>query len=395
MKKVYLLAVLQLLLILPVLAQTFNGNTNTNWGVSTNWSTGQVPTGTGTDVRISKNVVVESNVTIGAVAVDNNTSLAVSTTQTTPSNPPAVIMSIGASGTPKNLEYTNSGKLTVGANTRLVVWGDLIVNNSLDLDLAGELIVHGSIIMKNNGTLTVKGTGSLTVNTNFTAGDNLVIENLGSMTIAGTLTAGTNARYSGGGTISIGGGCSSTTAGFCTTILPVDLLYFKASAQPQGIQLEWASTKEWNFSHYTVERSEDGKSFMPIHTEYVEGDSYTTKHYAYLDVQPNFGANYYRLKTTDVDQTVEYKGVTVAYAGTKGDLQVYPNPAKGGLVIIKNPGAIEGTWLSIQGITGQELMRIQMAEQELRLPTSALPTGLYIIKVWNLLEVKQARLVIQ
>jgi hypothetical protein len=178
-------------------------------------------------------------------------------------------------------------------------------------------------------------------------------------------------------------------------ILPIELLYFNSSITNQGIQLDWASAKEWNFSHYTVERSVNGKEFTPIHTEYVNGDSYSTKTYSFLDMQPNFGANYYRLKATDIDATEEYKGIALAYSGMKGELQVYPNPAKGGLVTIKNPGAIEGTWLSVTATTGKELMRIQMAEQELRLPASVLPAGVYIVRVWNHLEVKQARLVIQ
>ncbi len=179
------------------------------------------------------------------------------------------------------------------------------------------------------------------------------------------------------------------------TPLPVELLYFKSTTQPHGIHLEWASAKEWNFSHYTVERSVDGKEFVPIHTEYVSGDSHSTKTYSYLDAQPLYGANYYRLKATDIDATEEYKGMALAYAGTKGELRVYPNPAKGGVIVFKNPGAMEGTWLSVTGSSGREIMRIQMSEQELRLPASVLTSGVYIVKVWNKLEVKQARLVIQ
>ncbi len=191
------------------------------------------------------------------------------------------------------------------------------------------------------------------------------------------------------------GGCYETQD--CDfTPLPVELLYFRSQINAQGVQLEWASVKEWNFSHYTVERSENGRDFTAIHDEFVSGESTTLKTYRFLDQRPVYGANYYRLKTTDIDGTVEYKGLTLAYAGTNGNLRVSPNPAKGSLLTINYPGATaEGTWLSILSAAGNEIMKIQMPEKELRIPTEVLAPGVYIIKVANQLETKQSRLIVQ
>ncbi|EMR04530.1 T9SS type A sorting domain-containing protein [Cesiribacter andamanensis] len=176
--------------------------------------------------------------------------------------------------------------------------------------------------------------------------------------------------------------------------LPVELLYFRSSATSQGIQLDWASAKEWDFSHYTLERSNNGKDYSPIHVEYVSGDSHTTKQYSYFDRQPQYGANYYRLKATDIDGTEEYKGIVLAYSGTKGDLELAPNPAKGGAVRLRYLGASDGTWVSILNASGVEMARVLMLEHNLQLPIEHLPRGLYLIKVWNQLESRQTRLVI-
>ncbi|AHM62587.1 hypothetical protein D770_21700 [Flammeovirgaceae bacterium 311] len=302
----------------------------------------------------------------------------------------------------------NYNEYNFSVNDTLVVTGTMTLGtSSMDLRIpsGGVLIVFGvfdaknKIVIENGGILVVKG------DMKFNSSDHEVYTSPGGeLFVNGNVTGNTTASEKNEGMDSLRikypaiyrfiNQTPAPGTGIITP-LPVELLYFKASSQHQGINLEWASAKEWNFSHYTVERSEDGKNFTPIHTEYISGDSYSTKTYSFLDVQPNYGANYYRLKATDIDGTAAYKGMALAYAGTKGELQIYPNPSKGGMLTLKNSGAIDGTWMSVTGASGREMMRIQMPEQELRLPTSVLPAGVYIVKVWNHLEVKQARLVIQ
>ncbi|WP_224995187.1 T9SS type A sorting domain-containing protein [Cesiribacter sp. SM1] len=330
----------------------------------------------------------------------------------------ASVMTSKASGNWGNAGSWNSVTLAETTYTRpnsaidtiIIEAGHRIVISS-SWTFNGILIVKGTLYFQQNtsseGRLTMDGDskifirdGGLITSDGNGGGNNAGTNNW--ISIGGTSINGWQIRdnlgspdYIDASTIRYGGGCQYSPLGCSPTMLPIELLYFRSTATNQGIQLEWASAKEWNFSHYTVERSSDGKEFTPIHTEYVNGDSHSSKTYSFLDMQPSFGANYYRLKATDIDDSFEYKGMALAYSGMKGDLQVYPNPAKGGLVTINNPGAIEGTWLSIIATTGNELMRIQMSEQELRLPTSALPAGVYVVRVWNHLEVKQARLVIQ
>ncbi|AHM62588.1 hypothetical protein D770_21705 [Flammeovirgaceae bacterium 311] len=281
-----------------------------------------------------------------------------------------------------NFEVGGQGKVVVEAGARLLVFGTYLSNGNTEVANSGLIVVKGEFTANGSTTVTTGNPGEM-----FIYDDTPQLKDANMPRESEQILL---QKYP-----DIYRFMSQDPSRGRISPLPVELLYFRSTTTNQGIQLEWASAKEWNFSHYTVERSEDGKSFTPIYTEHVSGDSYSTKTYAFLDKQPHFGANYYRLKATDIDESVEYKGMAMAYSGTRGDIQVYPNPAKGGVITVKNPGALEGTWLSITGTTGNELMRIQMPERELQLPSTALPSGIYIVKVWNHLEVKQARLVIQ
>lgn len=180
---------------------------------------------------------------------------------------------------------------------------------------------------------------------------------------------------------------------FDSTSLPVTLLYFKATPKAQAISLEWATAKEWSFSHYLVERSGNGSEFEPLQRINAEAtESSNTKYYQLLDRNPQRGANYYRLASVDVDGTREDKGTVLAYFHEAGNLQVL---TKNGYITIYYPGATENTWLIIGSITGQELMRLKMPGKELTFPVSALPPGLHYVKVATAFEQKRIKLLIR
>lgn len=321
-----------------------------------------------------------------------------------------------------------TGSIHFYVNGYVTRYGDLTFADNYDaynFSVNDTLVVTGNVVFGNKSmNLRIPAGGLLIVFGNFSTGNKIVVENGGMLIVKGNVTftgADKHGVYTspGSGQLYAGGTVSGDPtaegedkplsdlpsalydfimqdpAGGPISMLPVDLLYFNATTAAQGIQLEWASAKEWDFSHYTVERSQDGINFAPIHTVNVAANSNTEKRYAYADRQPQYGANYYRLKATDIDGTEEIKGMALAYAGTNGDLKIAPNPAKGDYVVIRYPGAAAGTWLSIQSATGKEKMRIQMPAPELRLPTSVLPAGMYIITVSNQFESRQAKLIIQ
>ncbi|WP_224995186.1 T9SS type A sorting domain-containing protein [Cesiribacter sp. SM1] len=373
MRKHYLnLFLLLFLFSLPVFAQKESkDNYFGDWSTATSWKLGPAP-----GMNFTENVTITSTAYItakGDLSVSGNNTLIVQ----------GILVVEGS------LTLGGSAKISIASNAILIVLGDFTASGSVDIGNAGIIAVQKAFTA-NDAAIRIAPGDETYLYTNPILNDNTKVNGSKCDEACQSSTFKDeedlkNAHLDIWQFINRNG----------VSPLPVELLYFRSTTTNQGIQLEWASAKEWNFSHYTIERSTDGKEFTPIHKEYVSGDSHSNKAYLYLDMQPHFGANFYRLKATDVDGTTENKGMALVYSGMKGNLQLYPNPSNGGMLTIKNPGAIEGTWLSITSTTGNELMRIQMPKQELRLPASVLTSGVYLVKVWNQLEVKQARLIVQ
>ncbi|MBS9524170.1 hypothetical protein KI659_09110 [Litoribacter alkaliphilus] len=110
----------------------------------------------------------------------------------------------------------------------------------------------------------------------------------------------------------------------------------KYEASSRSNSVNWSTLKEWENSHFEIERSIDGvKDYKKIGR--VEGmgwsDDLTEYSFCDEDLPLRGGRVYYRIKQVDFDGTFDYSqtmmvnvpGVQV----TKGDWRAYPNPIRG------------------------------------------------------------------
>ncbi|NNE30634.1 MAG: hypothetical protein HKN16_13425, partial [Saprospiraceae bacterium] len=115
-------------------------------------------------------------------------------------------------------------------------------------------------------------------------------------------------------------------------ILPVDLKSFQASARGCKSLLSWETASEENFSHFEIQRSENGKTYHAIAEIAAAGGS-NSRSYNYMD---HFATPvcYYRLKMMDVDGTFEYSEVinirTECADADDFGITLYPNPVAEG-----------------------------------------------------------------
>jgi hypothetical protein len=95
--------------------------------------------------------------------------------------------------------------------------------------------------------------------------------------------------------------------------LPVFLLSFMAKAvnEPGGpiVVCQWKTGNEENSAYFQVERSSDGRHFIPIATIKASGNSASVIDYNYTDHAPLSGLCYYRLKMVDMDGSVAYSSI--------------------------------------------------------------------------------------
>jgi fibronectin-binding autotransporter adhesin len=116
-----------------------------------------------------------------------------------------------------------------------------------------------------------------------------------------------------------------------STPLPIELLKFTATAHNDEVDLSWTTATETNNNFFTIEKSNDGKTFECINTVKGAGNSTARLDYFSVDTNPYFGISYYRLKQTDFNGKYSYsKLVAVELIGKNNfDFNVYPNPNNG------------------------------------------------------------------
>ena len=94
--------------------------------------------------------------------------------------------------------------------------------------------------------------------------------------------------------------------------LPVNWLELEAKPRNSEIQINWSTASETNNDYFTVERSADAIKFTPLTDVDGSGNSNIIRSYFYVDEKPLAGINFYRVKQTDYDGSVNYSSVVKA-----------------------------------------------------------------------------------
>ncbi|CAN5560314.1 hypothetical protein BH23BAC1_BH23BAC1_21840 [soil metagenome] len=291
------------------------------------------------------------------------------------------------------VEIQNGGKLTItDGNT-----GNLEVFGELDVKKGGLLNVKKDLNFKNNSEVEIEEGATVLVEGDFINSNNSdKVEIDGKLEVAGNFNNGNNGKIEGDGKISIAGSCSNsgevfgvdgTCAGIRNLTLPVELLFFEAEVQDEGILLRWATSSEKNFDFFNVERSADAREFYSIGASVQgAGNSTSRNNYSFLDDSPLSGRSYYRLKATDFDGTVEYhKIIRVDYSELQTFFKVYPNPSRGGNIKVSiNADPLANSSIKIYNIIGEEVyignFRKGLNEYSFNNP---LDPGLYMVVIEN------------
>jgi hypothetical protein len=160
-----------------------------------------------------------------------------------------------------------------------------------------------------------------------------------------------------------------------TTILPIELLYFKGNPLGTNSNLvEWSTSSEINNGYFTIERSENAVNFNSIGTLNGAGNSNTQLFYQLIDDTPYSGINYYRLKQTDFDGNFSYSEI-IAINNSYSDLTTFNN--KNFLYIKANNKEINGS-LKITDITGR-IVYSKTINGNQQINTSGFKTGIYFV----------------
>jgi Secretion system C-terminal sorting domain len=204
-------------------------------------------------------------------------------------------------------------------------------------------------------------------------------------------TAGT-APGGGGGGRGSGGGTSKAGADgrvivTVNSVLPVRLKTFKAIKKATSVELEWNSESESNLADYIIEKSTNGINFSAINTVAARNSS-NSEIYNYTDAVGNANTIYYRIAMTELDGKITFSRIVKVVSTGKGtQLQVYPNPVRGGVVNFITPELAKGVYsVEVFNSTAQVVYKVRYnhtggaLSQSIQLPESLKP-GIYSIHI--------------
>lgn len=161
--------------------------------------------------------------------------------------------------------------------------------------------------------------------------------------------------------------------------LSIEMSKITANNIGKSNQINWNSYKEATGDKYIIERSRDGNTYFSIAEINAKGQASS---YEYVDNTPFVGANYYRIKTVNVDGSFSFTNTAVAHMNALGNtMTVYPNPSNGIFTIEIPSMPSNQSRIYISDITGREVkMMSAFVSNTIQVDISDVPNGIYFIK---------------
>lgn len=142
------------------------------------------------------------------------------------------------------------------------------------------------------------------------------------------------------------GNCIPTAS----VILPVHLIRFDVKKKKSNSLLTWNTASEINNDYFEILRSKDGRSFNKIGKINGNGNTNSESFYHFLDNNPLYGTNYYRLKQVDFNGNFTFSKIE-SIAFNESNAFIYPTQTEN-FIQIKNT-IISETSLEIYDVLGR------------------------------------------
>lgn len=166
-------------------------------------------------------------------------------------------------------------------------------------------------------------------------------------------------------------------------VLSVDFLSFSATVINNTTALQWATGQENNSSHFIVEHSINGLTYDSIGRVLATGNINRVTNYAFLDVYPASGNNYYRLKQVDKNGTYTYSAVQMANRGNVFTYRILQNPVYDQLKLSIHAPKPEKLQVQIREAGGRLVLQrdvmLSQGSSTLTVPVATLSNGSYVI----------------
>ncbi|OAQ37958.1 hypothetical protein A5893_16440 [Pedobacter psychrophilus] len=173
------------------------------------------------------------------------------------------------------------------------------------------------------------------------------------------------------------------------TTLPITSLQLSAKQNINSIILKWATLGENNVSHFILQKSTDGKTFIDINKTTSLSSIRRDNNYEFEDRNPFKGLNYYQIKSIDYDGgNYTSSPIAINYdLSIDNSVVIYPNPTTHHLSCSFYLVDKQLTTFQIISSIGKiEISKSFSAEAGLNnfsLDVSQIPSGTYFLKASN------------
>lgn len=165
--------------------------------------------------------------------------------------------------------------------------------------------------------------------------------------------------------------------------LPVTFLGFEAQKLNRAAVLHWTVGEEINADKYSVERSADGNSFLPIGEVPASSATANIKSYYFTDNNTLPGANYYRVVEKDLDGKSVLSAIKLLYFSNADlSIRLVPVPTYNQWVQLNISGGTAGMYkASLLNTVGQLLKVYPVKQGNNLLDLQGVAPGVYYLKV--------------
>jgi bacillolysin len=190
------------------------------------------------------------------------------------------------------------------------------------------------------------------------------------------------------------GSCAAQAA------LPVSWLSFVAGAVPAGVQLTWSTATETDNAGFTVARSTDGRSFLPVGWVAGQTESSTPVHYGFLDTDLPTGNTqlYYRLRQEDHGGTFSYSAIRSVTWQAAASWKIFPNPVHDQLTLAYSGHQEREANITLLNLHGQAVLpplSTALSNGTVTLSVSQLPAGVYLLQISGADFLETRRIVVE
>jgi hypothetical protein len=164
------------------------------------------------------------------------------------------------------------------------------------------------------------------------------------------------------------------------TPLPVQLMYFNATAKGCNAEVSWATAMERSTDYFEIEQSTDGTNWKAVKRIEAAGSSSSVKKYGASLLLTAGTNNYLRLKMVDQDGNREYSMVRVLRCDNRLPVIIWPNPTT---MSVRISGLPEGGTIRIMEISGKEVIKVNNTAATETISIDGLPAAVYQVMIFD------------